>query len=115
MNLGIKIGNKRDPIFDENSFWVDTVPLVVTDFAGQDQRILKYKNMLLIDENKRKDRDIADLKSKIAKLDSLNKYNQMVHVQSDSVINELPTLYNQPPKNKNKKNIFRSQKKKKPG
>lgn len=116
VNLGIKIGNKRDPIYDENSLWVDTVPLVVTDFAGQEQRILKYLNKLLIDENKRKDRDIADLKSKIAKLDSLNKnYNKKIdNGQSDSVINQLPTLYNQK-KKKKKKKIMRCKKNKKPG
>ena len=64
VNLGIKIGNKRDPIFDENENWVDTVPLVVTDFAGQEKRILEYQKKLLIDENAQKDREIADLKSK---------------------------------------------------
>lgn len=120
VNLGIKISNKRNPIFDENDLWVDTVPLDVTDFAGQEKRILEYQKKLLIEENAQKDREIADLKSKITKNESQNKYYHdpkiMDNVQSHSVINELP-LYNQPPKKKkmNKKHIYKSKKKKKPG
>ena len=41
MHLGIRASNKREAVFD-NDLWVDTVPLDVSDFAGQDNRLLKY-------------------------------------------------------------------------
>lgn len=43
VNLGIKIDNKRQFLFDENEYWVDTAPLVVKDFAGQENRIRAYE------------------------------------------------------------------------
>lgn len=73
VNLGIQINNKRSPIYDENEYWVDTMPLVVTDFAGQEIRLLSYQMKHLIDENAKKDKEIVKLKSKITFLDSLNK------------------------------------------
>jgi hypothetical protein len=75
VNLGIRIGNKREPVYD-NNLWVDTVPLDVTNFAGQENRIRAYEVMRLQELNEKniehlakKDREIAYLKSK---LDSLN-------------------------------------------
>ncbi|CAA2953965.1 DNA polymerase-like [Olea europaea subsp. europaea] len=38
VNLGIRIGNKRKLMYD-NNLWVDTVPLDVTNFPGQENRI----------------------------------------------------------------------------
>lgn len=66
VNLGIKINHKRNPIFDENEYWVDTEPLVVKDLAGQDIRILIYQKKLLIEDNAKKEKEIMELKSKIA-------------------------------------------------
>lgn len=75
VNLGIRIGNKREPVYD-NNLWVDTVPLDVTNFGGQENRIRAYEVMRLQELNEKniehlakKDREIAYLKSK---LDSLN-------------------------------------------
>ncbi|CAA3018524.1 DNA polymerase-like [Olea europaea subsp. europaea] len=46
VNLGIRIGNKREPVYD-NNLWVDTVPLDVTNFIGQENRIRAYEVMRL--------------------------------------------------------------------
>lgn len=42
VNLGIRIGNKRESVYD-NDIWVDTAPLDVTYFAGQENRIRTYE------------------------------------------------------------------------
>lgn len=93
VNLGIRVGNKRNPVYD-NDLWVDTVPLDVTDFAGQDNRIrtvevkrlqkqydhLRELLAMKDRDNVEKDREIAYLKSERdnlkSKLDSLNKPTQ---------------------------------------
>lgn len=125
VNLGIRVGNKREPVYD-NSLWVDTVPLDVTDFAGQENRILKYEVKRLQEQNDqilehlaKNDRDNAYLKSEVAsliseienlksKLDSLNKpYQDKAKSQSHSAQKaddpKQPILYKQPPKGKKKK------------
>lgn len=35
INVGIKLGSKREPVYDDNNIWVDTKPKEVIDFAGQ--------------------------------------------------------------------------------
>jgi len=50
VNLGIRVSNKRVPVYD-NDRWVDTEPLDVTDFAGQENRILSYEVKRLQDLN----------------------------------------------------------------
>lgn len=42
VNLEIKASNKRELVY-HNNIWVDTAPLVVTDLAGQEKRILQYE------------------------------------------------------------------------
>lgn len=63
----------------DNDLWVDTVPLDVIDFAGQDNRIRRYQVLCLQEQydqiiellamkdrdNVDKDREIAYLKSEI--------------------------------------------------
>ncbi|KAF3451256.1 hypothetical protein FNV43_RR07351 [Rhamnella rubrinervis] len=67
VNLGIRIGNKREPVFD-NDLWVDTMPLDVTYFAGQENRIRTYEvrhlqelNDKNIEHIAQKDQIISDL------------------------------------------------------
>ncbi|KAF3433473.1 hypothetical protein FNV43_RR24575 [Rhamnella rubrinervis] len=76
VNLGIRISNKREPVFD-NDLWMDTVPLDVTYFACQERRIRTYEVRRLQELNEinkehiaQKDRIISDLESKIAILTS---------------------------------------------
>jgi hypothetical protein len=76
VNLGIKAGNKRVPVYD-NNVWVDTKPLDVTDLAGQESRIHQYEMKRLIEllskkdnENVDKEREIENLKSSLATLSS---------------------------------------------
>lgn len=50
VNLGIKASNKRELVY-HNNIWVDTAPLVVTDLAGQEKRILQYEERRFQKEN----------------------------------------------------------------
>lgn len=69
VNLGIRVGNKRIPIYD-NTYWVDTAPLEVIDLAGQENRIRIYEVKRLQDLNEKKDREIAYLMDEISNLKS---------------------------------------------
>ena len=126
VNLGIRIGNKREPVYD-NDQWVDTVPLDVTNLAGQENRIVKLLQEQFLEHLSVKDRVIADYESKVAsltseidksKLESLNKPYQdkakLGNSQSDSAqkANEpkIPTYYKKPFKGK-KKLPFKGKKK----
>ncbi|KAK2995369.1 hypothetical protein RJ640_029001 [Escallonia rubra] len=33
-NLGVKVGTKRKPVFDENNIWVDTIPVDIVELSG---------------------------------------------------------------------------------
>ena len=50
VNLGTKVGNKRDPVYDNNNVWVDTHPKDVIDIDGQYISILIYELNCLQDE-----------------------------------------------------------------
>ncbi|XP_031097018.1 uncharacterized protein LOC116001274 [Ipomoea triloba] len=128
VNLGIKVNTKREPVFDNNQTWVDTTPLNVTDYAGQEKRILEYNLECLQKENAMKDREIEQLRSLIASIssDSLRKDEQGRSQPSDDPNNPAiqshssPTLFKHPPiknknKNKNKHTYRGKKKKKKPG
>lgn len=47
VKLGIQLGTKRLPVFDNNNIWVDTQPKVVIDFGGQESSILKLMLKIL--------------------------------------------------------------------
>jgi len=47
VKLGIPVGTKRDPVYDNNNVWVDTIPKEVFDFGGDELSILKYENKIL--------------------------------------------------------------------
>jgi hypothetical protein len=43
VSLGIQVGTKRNPVYDDNSVLINTIPKVVMDLGGQDVTILKYE------------------------------------------------------------------------
>lgn len=133
VNLGIRVSNKREPVYD-NGLWVDTAPLDVTDFAGQENRVLSYEVKRLQELNEinkehlaQKDRVISYLEAKVSsltteerykkksKLDYINKYSQdkLGKSQSQKADDPKKTTYKLPPKKKKKKT--KGKKKKKPG
>ncbi|XP_059067854.1 DNA polymerase-like [Cryptomeria japonica] len=57
INLGIKLGSKREPIYDNNNVWVDTQPKDVTDFASQESAILRFELMILRELLEKKDQE----------------------------------------------------------
>jgi hypothetical protein len=50
VSLGIKLGTKRDLVYNDDNVWVDTKPKEVIDFGGQDITILKLENKLHQDQ-----------------------------------------------------------------
>lgn len=81
-NLGIRLGTKRDPIYDNNNLWVDTKPKEVKDLGGYESIILNYKLKLIKDEynilkrkyteqNQQQGEHIASLESELAKVSEL--------------------------------------------
>ena len=75
VSLGIKLGTKRDLVYDDNNIWVDTKPKEVIDFGGHDITILKYEKMLLQKENAELSALIASLQDQVAKLEDKLKDN----------------------------------------
>jgi hypothetical protein len=43
VNVGIKVGTKREQEFNDKGLWVNTIPFDVNDLLDQDVKILKYK------------------------------------------------------------------------
>lgn len=66
VNLGIRLNIKRVAIYDSNETLVDTKPIEVIDFAGYESTILEY-------EMKRKDDEIASLRSQLEKVSEVEK------------------------------------------
>ena len=50
VSLGTKVGTKRDPVYDNNNVWVDTIPKDVIDLGDQDTTILKLEWKFLQEE-----------------------------------------------------------------
>lgn len=72
VKLGTKVDTKRNPVFDNNQIWVDTAPFHVTDYAGQDKRVLKYEVKCLQIENSK----LKSIIDSIIKEDDPQKQNQ---------------------------------------
>lgn len=75
INLGIKVGTKRIPVYDNNDVWVDTQPKDVIDLGGEENSILKFElknlqneNALIKEKLDKKDQEYASMQSEIAKL-----------------------------------------------
>lgn len=66
VNLGIRLNIKRVAIYDSNDTLVDTKPIEVIDFAGYESIILEY-------EMKRKDDEIASLRSQLEKVSEVEE------------------------------------------
>lgn len=66
VNPGIRLNIKRVAIYDSNETLVDTKPIEVIDFAGYESTILEY-------EMKRKDDEIASLRSQLEKVSEVEK------------------------------------------
>lgn len=125
VSLGIKVGTKREPVYDNNNVWVDTQPKEVIDFGGQESTILKFelkslqiKYAIIVKQFANKDKEsaqrIASLESEIAKLRELIKSLSAAKLPDAPVMRPVtesptvlevpqPTLYKYPPKGKKKK------------
>lgn len=72
VSLGIKVGTKRDPVYDNNNVWVDTQPKDVIDFGGQESSMLKLELKIIQEKYDKKEKEyaqsIASLESELAKL-----------------------------------------------
>lgn len=71
VNLGIKVDNKRVPLYDENKKWIDTEPKYVSDFGGEDSTILKYELKKLLHQNACMQSEMDILKSNAKERDQL--------------------------------------------
>ncbi|KAF6156653.1 hypothetical protein GIB67_017789 [Kingdonia uniflora] len=59
LSLRLQMGNKRDPVYDENDLWIDTVPKEVLDLAGEDTSVLKIDLQMIEDELDNKNKELA--------------------------------------------------------
>jgi hypothetical protein len=92
VTLGLKMGTKRDPIFDNHNVWVNTQPKDVMDFGGQGDTILKYdliqkdslSNKTSDERVENKDELIDELRKKIQNLEDMlkQKDNQIEHLNA---------------------------------
>ncbi|KAF6145307.1 hypothetical protein GIB67_017018 [Kingdonia uniflora] len=63
------MGNKKDPVYDENDLWIDTVPKEVQDLAGEDTSVLKIDLQMVEDELDNKNKELAIKNLKITNKD----------------------------------------------
>lgn len=116
MNLSIKYGSKRDPVYDNNKVWVDTEPKSVIDYGGQDSTILKFKlnhqKELFDKKEKEYVHTIASLESELAKERDSNQSQSaakhpeepvmMLPITESSTVLELPPQHPTEAKNPKK-------------
>ena len=88
VSLGIKLGTKRDLVYDKNNIWVDTKPKEVIDFGGQDITIIKLDNKLLQDQVASLQDQVASQAQMIAKLEAKLEDKQ----QSAAKLPEVPVI-----------------------
>ena len=77
VTLGIKLGSKREPVYDHNHVWVDTLPKDVTDFGGQESQTLKFELMILRELLEKKEREYAQM------LEKKDEYAQMLEKKDE--------------------------------
>ena len=85
INLGIKLGSKRDPVYDNNNVWVDTQPKDVTDFGGQESHILRFELMILRELLDKKDQEYTQ---RLDKKDKEYACLQKEYAQSIAMLKE---------------------------
>ncbi|KAF6142668.1 hypothetical protein GIB67_015154 [Kingdonia uniflora] len=69
LSLRLQMGNKRDPVYDENDLWIDPVPKEVLDLAGEDTSVLKIDLQMVEDELDNKNKELAFKNLKITNKD----------------------------------------------
>lgn len=81
VNIGIKVDNKREPVFDDQNKWVDTEPKCIIDFGGEESTILKYDYKNLQDQNASMLSEISILQNKAKERDNI-----ITHMESEIAI-----------------------------
>lgn len=71
LKLGIQIMNKRNPVYDNNNKWVDTKPLNIIDYGGQEKDIKLLLSQL---ENQSLKEELEKMKNQI---ESMQEKSQM--------------------------------------
>jgi hypothetical protein len=96
LSLGIKLGTKRDLVYDDNNIWVDTKPKEVIDFGGHDITILKYEKKLLQDQLDLKEKEQAELSAKIDLMsDQIASLQKLVGMDSQELSAQIASLQDQ--------------------
>jgi hypothetical protein len=97
VNLGIQVGTKREPVYDDNNVWVDTLPKHVIDLGNQDDyiQILKLKK-----ENAQLSEVIQSLSAKLPEEPVMRPPTESPTVSEQPTLDKHPTEY-QKPKDKN--------------
>ncbi|OIT19097.1 dna polymerase, partial [Nicotiana attenuata] len=120
VKLSTQTNTKREPMYDNNQDWVDTKPVNVKDYAGQDKRVLLYKHRIQEYDLQSLLEEVVNLRSKIASLtsDSIIKDKQgqsqrpdapkIATIQRQGQSNSSPAIFIHPPKKnkKKKKHIY---------
>ncbi|KAF6152891.1 hypothetical protein GIB67_002976 [Kingdonia uniflora] len=75
------MGNKRDPVNDENDLWIETVPKEILDLAGEDTSVLKIDLQMVEDELDNKNKELA-IKFLNTILRRMAHYNPFDNLQS---------------------------------
>jgi len=93
ITLGIKVDNKRDPVYDDNNLWVDTKPKEIIDFRDKESLIYKMKYLEFKEELDKKEKEkesiIKTLESKIAKLQlEKNKSPEEITIKESQTVVE---------------------------
>ena len=96
LSLGIKLGTKRNLVYDDNNIWVDTKPKEVIDFGGHDITILKYEKKLLQDQLDLKEKEQAELSAKIDLMsDQIASLQKLVGMDSQELSAQIASLQDQ--------------------
>lgn len=97
VNLGIKVGTKRDPVDDKNNVLIDTKPKEVIDFEGQERTILKLENKILEEQLDKKDQEFASVREQLEEstqsIASLQEIIDSIQEQLDKKDQELAKLH----------------------
>lgn len=97
VSLGIRVGTKREPVYDKNDVWVDTQPKDVIDFGGQESTILKFELKILQEQLDKKNKEYASLQKEnaqsIASLESeIAKLREEIQSLSAAKLPEEPVM-----------------------
>ncbi|KAF6154153.1 hypothetical protein GIB67_016405 [Kingdonia uniflora] len=86
LSLRLQMGNKRDPVYDENNLWIDAVPKEVPDLAGEDSSVLKIDLPMVEDEldNKNKELVIKFLNTILRRMAHYNLFDKLQSPGDDS-------------------------------